>query len=102
MPEFEQKKSRRAFLKGSAATVVGVTGSAALSKSGDPLITETQEWASMTGVGVDETPYGLPISFESDVVRRNVEWLTASPDLFYQFHTDTCFGWNNYSARMCF
>ena len=73
MPEFEQKKSRRAFLKGSAATVVGVTGSAAWSNSGDPLITETQEWASMTGVGVDETPYGLPISFESDVVRRNVE-----------------------------
>ena len=79
MPKFEQKKSRRAFLKGSAAAVVGVAGSAALSKSGDPLITETQEWASMTGVGVDETPYGLPISFESDVVRRNVEWLTASP-----------------------
>ena len=61
MPGFEQKKSRRAFLKGSAAAVVGVTGSAAWSNSGDPLITETQEWASMTGVGVDETPYGLPI-----------------------------------------
>ena len=26
---------------------------------------------------MDETPYGLPISYESDVVRRNVEWLTA-------------------------
>ena len=26
-----------------------------------------------------KTPYGLPIEFEKDVVRRNVEWLTASP-----------------------
>jgi sulfane dehydrogenase subunit SoxC len=29
------------------------------------------------GDGVDATPYGLPIEFESDVIRRNVEWLTA-------------------------
>ena len=36
-----------------------------------------QEWAQFTGDGVDATPYGLPIDFESDVVRRNVEWLTA-------------------------
>ena len=79
MSDLEQKKSRRAFLRGSAASFVGVAGGAALANSGDPLITETQDWASMTGAGVDETPYGLPISFESDVVRRNVEWLTASP-----------------------
>ncbi|MEO9467242.1 sulfite dehydrogenase, partial [Sulfitobacter pontiacus] len=29
------------------------------------------------GDGVDVTPYGLPIRFEQDVVRRNVPWLTA-------------------------
>jgi len=33
----------------------------------------------VTGEGVDETPYGLPIEFEKDVVRRNVPWLTADP-----------------------
>jgi sulfane dehydrogenase subunit SoxC len=29
------------------------------------------------GDGVDVTPYGLPIRFEQDVVRRNVPWLTG-------------------------
>ena len=72
--------SRRAFLKGSAAIAAGgAAGTAAAQQTPDPLITDVQEWASFTGVGVDETPYGLPIRFEADVRRRNVEWLTASP-----------------------
>jgi sulfane dehydrogenase subunit SoxC len=70
--------SRRAFLRGSAAAVAGaVAASAARANSPDPLITEIQPWASSFGDGVDATPYGLPIEHESDVVRRNVEWLTA-------------------------
>ncbi|MEX0310839.1 MAG: sulfite dehydrogenase [Tateyamaria sp.] len=73
------KPSRRAFLRGSAAVATGAVAGAASANGADPLITELQDWASYTGVGVDETPYGMPISFESHVVRRNVEWLTASP-----------------------
>ena len=70
--------SRRAFLSGSAAVVVGVAATGtARAATPDPLITEVQPWASGLGVGVDEVPYGLPIRFEDDVVRRNVEWLTA-------------------------
>ncbi|MDR9393128.1 MAG: sulfite dehydrogenase [Roseovarius sp.] len=70
--------SRRAFLGGSAAAAAGaVTAGAAKAASPDPLITETQPWAQTLGEGVDATPYGLPIRFEDDVVRRNVEWLTA-------------------------
>ncbi|MBG6158951.1 sulfane dehydrogenase subunit SoxC [Labrenzia sp. EL_159] len=75
----KMKTSRRTFLKGSVALVGGSVAGAAVANEADPLITEVQEWASATGVGVDETPYGMPISFEKDVVRRNVEWLTASP-----------------------
>ena len=77
----EIKHSRRAFLKGSAAMAAGTVavGGAAAAQTPDPLITELQDWASLTGAGVDETPYGMPISYESHVVRRNVEWLTASP-----------------------
>ena len=41
------------------------------------MITEVQDWASSFGDGVDATPYGFPIEYESDVIRRNVEWLTA-------------------------
>ncbi|WP_029065279.1 sulfite dehydrogenase [Labrenzia sp. DG1229] len=75
----KMKTSRRTFLKGSVALAGGSVAGAAAANEADPLITEVQDWASTTGAGVDETPYGMPISFEKDVVRRNVEWLTASP-----------------------
>ncbi|MCD9147533.1 sulfite dehydrogenase [Pseudophaeobacter flagellatus] len=71
--------SRRQFLAGAAAAGAGAaaTGAAQAAGQADPLITEVQDWASGLGDGVDATPYGLPIRFEQDVVRRNVEWLTA-------------------------
>ncbi|MEN8682379.1 sulfite dehydrogenase [Marivita sp.] len=72
------KPSRRAFLRGSAAAAAGLTAAGAARANGpDPLITEVQDWAVSFGDGVDATPYGLPIEYEADVVRRNVEWLTA-------------------------
>ncbi|PRX31908.1 sulfane dehydrogenase subunit SoxC [Meinhardsimonia xiamenensis] len=77
-----QGASRRAFLKGSVAAVGGaaaVAAGAAAAAEGDPLILEVQEWASGLGDGVDAVPYGMPIRFESDVIRRHVEWLTADP-----------------------
>ncbi len=67
----DKKRSRRQFLAGAAAFGTGATTAGSLSASGDdPLITEVQEWAQITGDGVDATPYGLPIEFEKDVVRR--------------------------------
>ncbi|WP_417263616.1 sulfite dehydrogenase [Celeribacter sp.] len=74
-----QGPSRRAFLRGAAATGVGLAASQAAADGPDPLITEKQDWAMSLGAGVDETPYGLPIKYESDVIRRNVPWLTADP-----------------------
>jgi sulfane dehydrogenase subunit SoxC len=73
-----QKPSRREFLaSGIAAGAVITSASAAKAETPDPLITETQTWAQSFGDGVDATPYGMPIRFEDDVIRRNVEWLTA-------------------------
>ncbi|WP_425074942.1 sulfite dehydrogenase [Sagittula sp. S175] len=70
--------SRRQFLTSAAALGAGaVAATAARAADPDPLITEVQSWASSFGDGVDATPYGLPIKFEDDVIRRNVEWLTA-------------------------
>ncbi|MBV2360343.1 sulfite dehydrogenase [Thalassococcus sp. CAU 1522] len=69
--------SRRQFLTGAAALGAGAVAGAAKANTPDPLITEVQDWAAGLGDGVDATPYGLPIDYESDVVRRNVEWLTA-------------------------
>jgi len=73
----EPTTTRRGFLAASAATGTALVASAAHAQTPDPLITEVQEWASGLGDGVDANPYGLPIRFESDVVRRNVSWLTA-------------------------
>ena len=77
MTEKTTGKSRRAFLKGAALTGVSLAASKASAATPDPLITEVQPWASGLGDGVDASPYGLPIQYEGDVVRRNVEWLTA-------------------------
>jgi len=80
MGDAPKASSRRAFLQGSAAAVAGTVAAGAAAAGGpDPLITEVQDWASTTGDGVDATPYGMPIEFESDVIRRTVPWLTADP-----------------------
>lgn len=74
--------SRRGILRAglaAGALLPAVSLSARAQGSPDPLITEVQDWARYTGEGVDETPYGLPIRFEADVIRRNVPWLTADP-----------------------
>ncbi|MEO1949074.1 sulfite dehydrogenase [Thioclava sediminum] len=71
--------SRRGFLRAGAAVgaMAAGAGAARAQTQPDPLITEVQPWASGWGDGVDATPYGLPIEFEDDVIRRNVGWLTA-------------------------
>ncbi len=43
------------------------------------------EWTSYLGDGVDVTPYGLPSEYESDVIRRNVGWLTATTESSVNF-----------------
>ena len=54
------KPSRRAFLRGGAAVAAGSVAGAAVAQNGpDPLITELQDWASYTGVGVDEVMVAL-------------------------------------------
>jgi len=64
----ESNLDRAGFLRG-AATL----GGAAF--AGTPSLP-----ASMTGLGagVEEHPYGAPSQFEKNVVRRNVDWLTAT------------------------
>lgn len=75
--------SRRRFLTTTLASGAGLAATsfvpaAARAEGGpDPLITEVQPWASGFGDGVDAHPYGMPIHFEDDVIRRTVSWLTA-------------------------
>jgi len=78
------RQDRRRFLTGGIAAAGGLAATAlgartASATGPDPLITEIQEWNQVLGAGVDETPYGVPSEYESDVVRRTVSWLTADP-----------------------
>ena len=51
----------------------------------DNLPPNIPEWTPYLGEGVDANPYGMPSEFESHVVRRNVEWLTASAESSVNF-----------------
>jgi sulfane dehydrogenase subunit SoxC len=83
----DRRETRRSFLKGSVVTggaiVAGAVGAKAASP--DKAITEPQEWSQLLGDGVDARPYGKPSEFEKDVVRRNVPWLTATPESSVNF-----------------
>ena len=79
--------SRRALL-GSAAAV-GATTAVKAATAGvanpDNLPPNVPEWTPYLGTGVDANPYGMPSEYEAHVVRRNVEWLTASTESSVNF-----------------
>lgn len=80
--------SRRRFLGGAALAGAGLAGAGpARAEAGkpDPLITEVQDWNRYLGEGVDKRPYGTPSRFEKHVIRRDVPWLTASPESSVSF-----------------
>lgn len=80
--------SRRRFLGGAAVAGAGLAGAGlARAEAGkpDPLITEVQDWSRYLGEGVDKRPYGTPSRFEKNVIRRDVSWLTASPESSVNF-----------------
>lgn len=80
--------SRRRFLGGAALAGAGlVTAGSARAEVGkpDPLITDVQDWNRYLGEGVDKHPYGVPSRYEKNVIRRDVPWLTASPESSVNF-----------------
>ena len=73
---------RRKFLKlGAAAAGGAMLPGASRGTEADG----TPEWTRRMGKGVGSAPYGAPSKFESDVVRRAVPWLTASPESSVSF-----------------
>jgi sulfane dehydrogenase subunit SoxC len=80
---------RRRFLGAAGLAGAGLAASAlplrAQEAKPDPLITEVQDWNRYLGDGVDKRPYGTPSRFEKHIVRRDVSWLTASPDSSVNF-----------------
>lgn len=83
------RQSRRAFLTaagGLAATALARPAGAA-GVAGNPANQppNVPEWSKTLGEGVAVRPYGKPSKFEKDVIRRDVEWLTASRESSVSF-----------------
>ncbi len=83
-PASQDRAGRRRFIKLGAAALSG----AALGRTahaGDAFPPKDPEWSQMLGAGVVDRPYGQPSDFVKDVIRRNVPWLTASPESSVSF-----------------
>ncbi len=81
--------SRRRFL-GAGAAAGGVLAAGALPAAlagGNPrnLPPNVPAWSRYLGADVDAHPYGMPSPHEKDVVRRSVEWLTATRESSINF-----------------
>ena len=84
-PRDETKRlDRRRFLTagaGLAAAAAGASRANAETKN-PPAI---PEWTKQLGPGVGDKPYGVPSPHEKHVVRRTVDWLTASKESSVSF-----------------
>jgi len=74
-----------AGLAGAGAMLPQLAAAASEAPKPDPLITEVQDWNRHLGDGVDRRPYGSPSKYEKHIVRRDVSWLTASPESSVNF-----------------
>ena len=70
--------ARRDFLKKGVKFSAGLAAAAVTSEViSDNLPPNVPNWSKSLGPGVVSTPYGVPSSFEKNVIRRTVPWLTA-------------------------
>lgn len=84
--------SRRGLITGGAALAGGaalgaVTAgrAAAVQPPTIGMPPNVPEWSSYLGGSVDDEPYGSPSQYETDTVRRSVEWLTATRESSINF-----------------
>ena len=78
------RTSRRGFLAGAAGLAAAGAAAPALGnpKNQPPNVAD---WTKALGDGVATRPYGHPSQFEKEVVRRDVQWLTASRESSVSF-----------------
>jgi sulfane dehydrogenase subunit SoxC len=76
------RPSRRRFL---AASGAALTATPALAGNPKNLPPNVPEWTRVLGDGVATRPYGLPSRHEAHVIRRDVQWLTASRESSVSF-----------------
>jgi sulfane dehydrogenase subunit SoxC len=81
--------ARRSLLKAGLAAGGAVVAGApmAVLAGGNPAnqAPNVADWSRYLGDGVAAHPYGMPSKFEAGVIRRDVEWLTASRESSVNF-----------------
>lgn len=80
---------RRQFLKAGLAAAGGVAAAGIVpvraGAADANLPPHVPDWSRYLGRGVDAVPYGKPSEHESHVIRRTVDWLTATPESSVNF-----------------
>jgi len=86
MTEETKRPSRRRFLT-AAASLSGAALAGPPANAGNPknLPPNVPEWTRALGDGVAVRPYGKPSRHEAHVIRRDVQWLTASRESSVSF-----------------
>ena len=81
-----KRPSRRRLLAAGLGTVVA--GAAGPAFAGNPknLPPNVPDWTRSLGDGVAVRAYGKPSKFEQHVIRRDVQWLTASREIVGELH----------------
>ncbi len=80
-----ESAARRRFLTLGAALAGGAVVAPVAARAEDKFPPSDAPWSQMLGPGVVDRPYGQPSQFVKDVIRRNVPWLTASPESSVSF-----------------
>ena len=78
----EKRPTRRGLLTAAGA----VLATPALAGNPKNLPPNVPEWTRALGDGVAVRPYGQPSKHEAHVIRRDVQWLTASREVLGQLH----------------
>src|ERR1700752_2089135 len=80
-----RKQTRRRFLTAATGAGAALAGGSALAGNPKNLPPNVPDWTRALGDGVAVRPYGQPSKHEAHVIRRDVQWLTASRESSVSF-----------------
>src|SRR5947208_14105979 len=83
--ERPKRPTRRRFLTAASSATAALAGGSALAGNPKNLPPNVPEWTRALGDGVAVRPYGKPSKHEAHVIRRDVQWLTASRESSVSF-----------------
>src|SRR6266550_2821169 len=83
--ETPKRPTRRRFLRVATGAGAVMAGGPALAGNPKNLPPNVPEWTRSLGDGVAVRPYGKPSRHEAHVIRRDVQWLTASRESSVSF-----------------